>query len=213
VRLPAGGRADLTFIMPPTPVRLGVIGYRSAGRLITTGPDDPDPGVGTPSRTFDPLGYGSAAGSEAPPTEFDLERTVVLDRLPRLHEGKPTLAYTMDGEVYPHVPSTVVREGDLVRFRIVNRGFETHPMHPHGHHVRVLSVNGRAPTGSPLWLDTFEVRPGEVWEVALRADNPGIWMDHCHHLEHASLGMMTHLEYVGVSSPFAAGGPTGNEPE
>ncbi len=213
VRLPAGGRYDLTFTMPPTPVRLGVIGYRAAGLLITTDPDDPDPGAVTPAQTFDPLGYGTPAGPDAAPTSFQLERTVVLDRLPRWHEGKPAFAYTMDGQVYPHVPPTVVREGDLVRFRIVNRGFETHPMHPHGHHVRVLSVNGRAPTGSPLWFDTFEVRPGEVWEVALRADNPGIWMDHCHHLEHASLGMMTHLEYVGVSSPFASDGPTGNEPE
>ena len=99
----------------------------------------------------------------------------------------------------------MVAEGDLVRMRVVNRSFETHPMHPHGHHVLVLSVNGRAPTGSPLWLDTFDVQPGEVWEVALRADNPGIWMDHCHNLEHATAGMMFHLAYAGVSTPFTHG--------
>jgi len=71
----------------------------------------------------------------------------------------------------------------------------------------VLSVNGRAPTGSPLWLDTFDVQPGEVWEVALRADNPGIWMDHCHNLEHATSGMMFHLAYSRVSTPFTHGLP------
>ncbi|MFC7619787.1 multicopper oxidase family protein [Microlunatus sp. GCM10028923] len=216
LRLPAGGRYDVTFTMPATPVRVGAVGFDSVGLILAdparpTAPAD-DPLQVTPSRTFDPLGYGSAAGAEPPPTGFTQERTVVLDRLPRWHDGGPALAYTMDGQVYPHVPATVVRRGDLVLFRIVNRGFETHPMHPHGHHVRVLRVNGRAPTGSPLWLDTFEVQPGEVWEVELRADNPGIWMDHCHNLEHATLGMMTHLVYEGVTSPYREGGTADNEP-
>ncbi len=103
-------------------------------------------------------------------------------------------------------------EGDTVRVRLVNRSFETHPMHPHGHSVRVLSVDGRCPP-QPLWLDTFDVGPGEVWEVALYADNPGIWMDHCHNLEHAALGMVTHLAYRGVATPFDHGGPAGNAPE
>ena len=85
-------------------------------------------------------------------------------------------------------------------------------MHPHGHSVRVLSVDGRRPS-QPLWLDTFDVGPGEVWEVALYADNPGIWMDHCHNLQHAALGMVTHLAYRGVTTPFDHGGPADNAPE
>jgi FtsP/CotA-like multicopper oxidase with cupredoxin domain len=57
------------------------------------------------------------------------------------------------------------------------------------------------------------VQPGEVWEVALRADNPGIWMDHCHNLEHAATGMMFHLAYAGVTTPFTHGPGTLNTPE
>ncbi|MEV6931692.1 multicopper oxidase domain-containing protein [Dactylosporangium sp. NPDC051485] len=34
-------------------------------------------------------------------------------------------------------------------------------------------------------MDTFDVQPGEVWEVALRVDNPGVWMHHRHNLKHA----------------------------
>ncbi len=143
---------------------------------------------------------------------FDVERTLILDRLPRIVQGMPNYAYTVDGRVYPYIEPTVVDEGDTVRMRLVNRSFETHPMHPHGHAVRVLSVNGRAPT-QPLWLDTFDVRPGEVWEVALYADNPGIWMDHCHNLEHAALGMVTHLAYRGITTPYDHGGPADNAPE
>jgi FtsP/CotA-like multicopper oxidase with cupredoxin domain len=92
-----------------------------------------------------------------------------------------------------------VREGDLVLMTIVNRGLDNHPWHLHGHTVQIISGNGRLPTGSPLLLDTFEVRPGEVWQVAFRATNPGLWMNHCHNLPHADQGMMLHLEYEGVT--------------
>lgn len=46
----------------------------------------------------------------------------------------------------------------------------------------VLSKDGTRSTGSPLWVDTFDVRPEEVWEVAFQATNPGISMNHCHNL-------------------------------
>ncbi|WP_394297935.1 multicopper oxidase domain-containing protein [Gordoniibacillus kamchatkensis] len=43
--------------------------------------------------------------------------------------------------------------------------------------------------------------------------NPGIWMDHCHNLTHAALGMTLHLMYEGVTSPFSIGSATRNHPE
>ena len=54
---------------------------------------------------------------------------------------------------------------------------------------------------------------GESYEVAFVADNTGIWMDHCHNLPHAREGLMTHLTYEGVSTPFLLGHDSGNEPE
>jgi FtsP/CotA-like multicopper oxidase with cupredoxin domain len=84
---------------------------------------------------------------------------------------------------------------------VVNRSLLTHPWHLHGHPVLVLSRNRRPAAGSPLWMDTFDVRPGEVWEVAVRATNPGIWMNHCHNLPHAQQGMMLRLRYDGVTTP------------
>jgi FtsP/CotA-like multicopper oxidase with cupredoxin domain len=71
-----------------------------------------------------------------------------------------------------------------------------HPWHLHGHRVLVLSRNGRPAAGSPLWLDSFDVRPGDVWEVAFLADNPGVWANHCHNLAHADQGMTLHLMYA-----------------
>jgi FtsP/CotA-like multicopper oxidase with cupredoxin domain len=77
----------------------------------------------------------------------------------------------------------------------------------------VLSRNGRPATGSPWWFDSLNVEDGESFEVAFLADNPGIWMDHCHNLKHARQGLVTHLMYAGVSDPYRVGGAPGNEPE
>ncbi len=38
-------------------------------------------------------------------------------------------------------------------------------------------------------------------------------MDHCHNLPHAREGLMTHLMYEGVTTPFLLGRDSGNEPE
>ena len=225
--VPAGGRIDVVLEMPASPVRVGVASDRSGGLGLVPRTGDPIPELTIPETAFDPLadliagppdtavtrsGAAAAIDHALGGDGFDVERTLILDRLPRIVGGMPNYAYTVDGRVYPYIEPTIVEVGDTVRVRLVNRSFETHPMHPHGHAVRVLSVDGRVPA-QPLWLDTFDVGPGEVWEVALYADNPGIWMDHCHNLEHAALGMVTHLAYRGITTPFDHGGPADNAPE
>ena len=50
-------------------------------------------------------------------------------------------------------------------------------------------------------------------EIAFVADNPGIWMDHCHNLKHAAQGLVAHLMYTGVTEPYRLGDDSGNEPE
>jgi hypothetical protein len=47
----------------------------------------------------------------------------------------------------------------------------------------------------------------------LVADNPGIWMDHCHNLPHAAEGLVAHLMYEGITTPFTLGGRSDNQPE
>jgi FtsP/CotA-like multicopper oxidase with cupredoxin domain len=195
LRITAGGRADFEFTMPEGAVEL-VLG-RQARLTLGRGavPDDP-------VSTVDPLSYGTP-GPTPFTGRFDREFTLVLDQKVARVAGVPMMAYTVNGNAYPEIPAQLVRYGELVKFTIVSRGYgESHPIHPHGHHVLVLSRNGVPATGSPLWMDTFEVGPGEVWEVALRADNPGIWMDHCHNLRHAAEGMMFHLRYEGITTPY-----------
>jgi FtsP/CotA-like multicopper oxidase with cupredoxin domain len=83
-------------------------------------------------------------------------------------------------------------------------------MHLHGHELVVLTRNGRPLSGSPIRLDTLDVFPNESYDVAFVANNPGVWMLHCHNLNHARTGMSMMVMYKGVATPFKDGGPVGN---
>lgn len=227
LRLPAGGRVDLALTMPDAPVHLTTDATASAWLALAPGPAASDPAASGPAASapaaepppnlsgepeLDLLAYGGGSAATLPAGPL-VRAEMVLDRNPRFLQGVPVNGYTVNGTVYPQIPSIVVDEGDVVQLTVANRGWETHPMHVHGHHVLVLSRNGEPATGAPLLLDTFDVRPGEVWVVALVADNPGIWMDHCHNLDHAAEGMMMALHYRGVSTPYEHGGEHGNRSE
>jgi len=71
------------------------------------------------------------------------------------------------------------------------------------------SLLATLPTVGPRVL----VGPGETWDVAFKADNPGIWMLHCHVLGHAVAGMSMTINYQGISTPFTMGVRSGNVPE
>ena len=80
-------------------------------------------------------------------------------------------------------------------------------------HARAEPRTAKPVSGSPWWSDTLNVESGESYDVAFRADNPGIWMDHCHNLSHAAAGLTMHVAYAGVTTPFETGGAAHNHPE
>jgi len=89
-------------------------------------------------------------------------------------------------------PLTVLRQGRSYVVALKNVSQVRHPIHLHGHSFRVLSSNKR--TLPVHWADTVLVAPRERVEIALRADNPGNWMFHCHLIEHQEAGMMGYLK-------------------
>jgi FtsP/CotA-like multicopper oxidase with cupredoxin domain len=204
LRLPAGGRYDLTLVMPTSSVSLRVTAAEVALRLTPGGATAPANGENTSGwPDLDLLGYGTPTPTTVDTAAYNRQFTLVLDNGFTFAGGRPSYTYTVNGRSFPDIPVQTVHEGDLVRFTVVNRSQVTHPWHLHGHHVLVLSRDGRPVTGSPLWLDTFDVQPGETWVVAFRADNPGVWMNHCHNLAHTSLTL--HLTYDTVAATFHGG--------
>ena len=89
-------------------------------------------------------------------------------------------------------PIVTLERGRTCVIAMANETAWHHPMHLHGHSVRVLSRNGR-PTRFREWQDTVLLAPRERVEVAFVADNPGDWMFHCHILEHQQAGMMSSI--------------------
>jgi FtsP/CotA-like multicopper oxidase with cupredoxin domain len=207
VLVTAGGRVDL-LVTAPARVDVG------AGTAIVVGPRGADvPVRPEPERRVDLLTYGAPAALSFDPEQTDRHFEYRIGRRPGLVDGAPGFWWTINGKLFPDVPMFHVREGDVVRMTISNDSGDVHPMHLHGHHAVVLSRNGVAATGSPWWVDSLNVADGETYEIAFVADNPGIWMDHCHNLEHAREGLVAHLAYAGITEPFRVGGPGENEPE
>ncbi|CAN7179517.1 multicopper oxidase family protein [Knoellia sp. LjRoot47] len=208
--VPAGGRADLLVEVPATTAARVELG----GASLVIGPaGSTTPSTPRPKASVDLLTYGSPASLDFDPERPDRTFAYSIGRRPGFVKGRPGVWWSVNGKLYPDIPMFTVSEGDVVRMEILNRSNETHPMHLHGHHVVVLSRNGVRASGSPWWTDSLEVPVGARYEVAFVADNPGIWMDHCHNLPHAREGLIAHLVYEGVTTPYRLGGSTPNEPE
>jgi FtsP/CotA-like multicopper oxidase with cupredoxin domain len=196
--LAAGARVDFDVVVAAAGLRLD-----AGGVGLTLAPAGvPGPENSLSSATIDLLAYGAPAALGLDVANPDRVFEYRIGRRPGFLDGVPGLWWTINGHKYPDVPMFVVASGDVVKMTIANTSGQSHPMHLHGHHAVVLSRNGVPSTGTPWWVDTLEVDDDETYEIAFLADNPGVWMDHCHNLPHASQGLMTHLMYEGVSTPY-----------
>ncbi len=212
VSIPAGGRADLELRVPTdgTAARVQLLG----GVALVVGPrgstaEEP----AKPGQKLDLLGYGEPTSVGFDTGKADRSFDYSIGRRPGFLDGRPGMWWSVNGKLYDDMPMMVVAQGDVVRVRISNHSGDVHPMHLHGHHAVVLSRDGDKATGSPWWFDSLDVEDGESFDVVFLADNPGIWMDHCHNLVHATEGLVTHLMYAGVTTPYRLGDDSGNVPE
>jgi uncharacterized cupredoxin-like copper-binding protein len=85
----------------------------------------------------------------------------------------------------------IIKEGEVVRFTMVNETMMHHPMHLHGHFFRVLNKFGDT---SP-WKHTVDVSPHTTRTIEFMANEPGEWMLHCHNLYHMKTGMARVVKY------------------
>jgi FtsP/CotA-like multicopper oxidase with cupredoxin domain len=212
VTLTAGARADLE-VNVPTLAAVRVQLSKATAVIIGAPGDDAPPVPPQPSQELDLLSYGSPAPLGFDPAHPTRQFDYRIGRRPGFVKGQPGVWWSINGRLFPHIPMYVVREGDVVVVHIKNHSGEVHPMHLHGHHEVVLARNGVAATGSPWWVDSLNVLPGETYDIAFVANNPGIWMDHCHNLKHAAQGMIAHLMYEGFDTPYRIAGPSDNQPE
>jgi FtsP/CotA-like multicopper oxidase with cupredoxin domain len=166
-----------------TGIILATPGSRVA-RVADQGPIAPPVGLSLETRL--------TAAQPLRPRATDLVRTISLDG------SMEPYAWSMDGEMWPHITPLKVKQGQRVEFELVNRTMMAHPMHLHGHSFQVVAIDGRAIQGAVR--DTVLVMPMARVRIAFDADNPGRWAFHCHNLYHMQTGMMTEVRYEGIAA-------------
>ncbi|TDZ34291.1 Iron transport multicopper oxidase FET3 [Colletotrichum spinosum] len=102
---------------------------------------------------------------------------------------------------YTH--SFVLKKNQIVQIVVNNLDTGRHPFHLHGHHFQAL-YRGKESSGTfenanvtsvdfpqvPMRRDTLVIWPEGNIVLRFRADNPGIWLFHCHIEWHVTSGLL-----------------------
>jgi plastocyanin len=105
------------------------------------------------------------------------------------------IGLSLNGKSFPATQPYALKQGDWVLVNYYNEGYTYHPMHLHQFPQLVVARDG-IPLDSPYFADTISVGPGERYTVLFNANQPGVWVWHCHILNHAEndegmFGMVT----------------------
>ncbi|RYO86283.1 hypothetical protein DL766_003318 [Monosporascus sp. MC13-8B] len=114
-------------------------------------------------------------------------------KVPTLYTALSTGDLASDPAVY----AFVLGKGDVVQIVVNNPDPGRHPFHLHGHHFQAVHRSGEEAGTST------ESDPEGNAVLRFRADNPGVWLFHCHIEWHVASGLIatfveTPLELQGV---------------
>jgi multicopper oxidase len=109
-----------------------------------------------------------------------------------LSGGMMKYDWAINGRPFSNRAPLEIRQGQRAVLTFDNTTTMWHPMHLHGHTFQMIKPDGSLGARK----DTAIVLPRQKVNVALVADNPGIWMLHCHNTYHQEAGMMTSLNYT-----------------
>ena len=192
VTLAPGERAELQ-VVPKVPSNgpLKVM-WEDSDRFHTGAPRPSEPfmtyevvDLAPPTKRMTPL-PASLRAIEAIATDGARERVI---ELMERKEGQATVL-GINGLPFAESIPLSAKVGDTEVWDVRNlTGFD-HPFHIHGFSFQVLDVEGASPKNRE-WKDTVNVSARSRIRLVLKWDNrPGMWMFHCHILDHTELGMM-----------------------
>jgi len=132
----------------------------------------PEP-IPTELRTIEPIDLSGA---------FQTTLNLTIDIGERVEMGINGIPFSKSTPLQGLVGQTQI-------WRIVNNTDFAHPFHLHGYFFQVLDDER-----VPEWKDTVDVPAKSEVSIAMRFDErSGVWMLHCHILDHAEVGMMRTL--------------------
>jgi CopA family copper-resistance protein len=178
---PPPGRSGRPFATDFRPMAADV---SSAGPLVMDGMDE--------RRPWPPYHRLRATGS----TAFESGKPLREIRL-TLDGDMERYLWSLNNQPLSESDVIPVRQGEIVRFIMINRTMMHHPMHLHGHFFRV--VNGQG-DHAPL-KHTVDVSPMSTTVIEFAATEVGDWFFHCHLLYHMESGMARVIHYDNFVPP------------
>jgi len=99
----------------------------------------------------------------------------------------------------PNTNAFILGKNQVIEIVLNNNDRGKHPFHLHGHNFQAVvrsAANATSYVGNetlpavPMRRDTFMVNPNGNIVLRFRADNPGVWLFHCHVEWHVASGLV-----------------------
>ncbi|CAJ2511680.1 Uu.00g073050.m01.CDS01 [Anthostomella pinea] len=130
--------------------------------------------------------------------------TYKAPKVPTLYTALSAGELATDPTVYgDFTHSFVLEKGEIVQIIVNNLDSGRHPFHLHGHHFQALyrsveeggtfedaKLTEADYPAIPMRRDTLVLYPDGNIVLRFRADNPGVWLFHCHIEWHVSSGLI-----------------------
>ncbi|KAK7535199.1 iron transport multicopper oxidase-like protein FET3 [Phyllosticta citribraziliensis] len=134
--------------------------------------------------------------------------TYVAPKVPTLYTALTSGNFSTNALIYGNNTNAfVLKEGETVEIILNNNDPGKHPFHLHGHAFQAVVrsaegagnfANNETVPEVPMRRDTFHVRPNGNIVLRFRADNPGVWLFHCHLEWHVASGLIATM----IESPL-----------
>jgi iron transport multicopper oxidase len=136
------------------------------------------------------------------PSAFFNNITYQSPKVPTLYTVMSSGADAANAAIYGQYSHPFVFERDqVIQIVVNNNDVGKHPFHLHGHNFQAIwrsdieagDYNSTSDLGfpaTPMRRDTFAVRPNGNIVLRFKADNPGVWLFHCHIEWHVDAGLI-----------------------
>ena len=189
-----GERADVVLVPTGEPGSRIPVELVPTERGMTASP--------APATTLMTLALGGLTPPQGPPPPLPAHAAAIAPLVPSpddvehpIHIGQRDQGFVVNDQPasgHQHLRGKV---GETQVFAIFNHTRFDHPFHLHGFFFQMLdpATSGALPVIE--WKDTANVPALSARRFAVRYDDrPGMWMFHCHILDHAALGLSGVLE-------------------
>lgn len=97
--------------------------------------------------------------------------------------------YVMNGLTWPYTERLQYRQGELVKWRVINASRAPHPMHLHGfpftlHSLGNIAVDSIIAKEDEQLMVTQELRANTTMRISWIPSREGNWLFHCHLVDH-----------------------------